>query len=86
MPISVTPLALANWRRNGLRNALQAHVWWVQGRRVCCTVQDPVRYRQNAPARASAAFFDWPRRQLPQYACGAPSQMKSSYGFWAMRS
>jgi len=50
MPISGIPLALASWRRNGLRNALLAHVSWVQGRRVCCTVQDPTRYRQNAPA------------------------------------
>jgi hypothetical protein len=50
MPISGTPLALANWWRNVLRNALLAHVWWVQGCRVCCTVQDPTRYRQNAPA------------------------------------
>lgn len=40
MPINETPLALATWRRNGLRNALLAYVWWVQGRRVCCTVQD----------------------------------------------
>jgi hypothetical protein len=39
MPISGIPLALANSRRNGLRNALLAQVWWVQGRRVCCTVK-----------------------------------------------
>ena len=40
MPICRTPLALVTWRRNGPRNALLAYVWWVQGRRVCCTVQD----------------------------------------------